>query len=72
MVPDLDRLRDDIGESKDLATLQPTKAAELRAKLEKWRTSLGAQLPPPNPNYDEKRRWEYYRWNPNVQQTKKY
>ena len=69
---ELYNLRDDTGESKDLAKLQPAKAAELRAKLEKWRTSVGAQLPTPNPNYDEKRRWEYYRWNPNVQQTKKY
>jgi arylsulfatase A-like enzyme len=45
-------LRDDPGEQHDLAQTQPKKAAELQAKLQAWRKEVGAQMPPPNPNYD--------------------
>ncbi|MBI4626446.1 MAG: sulfatase [Verrucomicrobia bacterium] len=69
---ELYNLEADIGEAKDLSMSQPEKAAELRARLAAWRTSVGAQLPTPNPQYDERRRWEYFRWNPNTLQLKKY
>lgn len=69
---ELYNLEADIGEAKDLSMSQPEKAAELRARLAAWRTSVGAQLPTPNPHYDERRRWEYFRWNPNTLQLKKY
>jgi arylsulfatase A-like enzyme len=45
-------LGDDPMEQHDLAALQPQKTAELRAKLQAWRESVGAQLPTPNPDYD--------------------
>jgi arylsulfatase A len=51
---ELYNLKDDIGESKDLATGQPQKRDELRAKLHQWRTEVGAQMPTPNPNHDAK------------------
>jgi arylsulfatase A-like enzyme len=69
---ELYNLRDDIGETKDLASSNPRKAAELRAKLEMWRTSVGAQLPVPNPLYNESRRWEVLRWQPNSKMHRKY
>jgi len=49
---ELYNLREDLGETKDLAAASPEKAAELRKKLADWRTSVGAQMPTPNPNYD--------------------
>jgi arylsulfatase A-like enzyme len=69
---ELYNLRNDIGETKDLASANPRKAAELRAKLEAWRTSVGAQLPAPNPLYDESRRLEVLRWQPNSKIHRKY
>ncbi len=44
-------LKDDIGEQNDLATKIPDHANALRKKLHTWRTSVGAQLPLPNPGY---------------------
>ena len=49
---ELYNLADDQGEMHDLAGQMPEKAAELRARLAAWRTSVGAQMPTPNPNYD--------------------
>jgi len=49
---ELYNLKDDIGETKDLAATLPEKAAELRKILADWRKSVGAQLPTPNPDYD--------------------
>jgi len=48
---ELYNLKDDLGETRDLALDQPETAAELRAKLHRWRESVGAQMPTPNPNY---------------------
>jgi len=45
-------LKDDIGETKDLATTLPDKTAALRQKLHNWRQRVDAQMPTPNPNYD--------------------
>lgn len=45
---ELYNLRDDIGETKNLATSQPDKARELHAKLIAWRKDTGAKLPTPH------------------------
>jgi arylsulfatase A-like enzyme len=49
---ELYNLKEDIGETKDLAATLPEKAAALRQKLHDWRQSVDAQMPTPNPNYD--------------------
>ncbi len=49
---ELYNLKEDIGESHDLAAEMPEKAAELRQKLHRWREQVGAQMPVPNPQYD--------------------
>jgi len=49
---ELYHLKDDIGETKDLATAQPKKRDELLALLHAWRTEVSAQMPTPNPDYD--------------------
>ena len=49
---ELYNLKDDIGETKDLAATMPDKTASLRQKLHDWRQRVGAQMPTPNPNYD--------------------
>jgi len=48
-------LRQDIGESTDLAATQPELAQRLRERLAAWRIAVGAQLPTPNPDYDPAR-----------------
>lgn len=45
---ELYNLRDDVGETKDLSTEKPEKAAELKAKLAAWRTDVGAPMPTKN------------------------
>jgi len=45
-------LKSDVGEAKDLAAGMPEKARELQRKLAEWRTSVGAQMPTPNPAYE--------------------
>jgi len=46
---ELYNLRDDLGETRNLATDMPEKAAELHAKLVAWRQAIGAPMPTPNP-----------------------
>ena len=41
-------LADDLGEKRNLATLQPEKTAELHAQLLAWRKELRAPMPAPN------------------------
>ena len=48
---ELYNLKDDIGEKSNLAAKMPKKAAELRARLEKWLTDVDANMCPPNPDY---------------------
>ena len=48
---ELYNLANDIGEQKNLATRQPKKTAELRAKLRTWQKSMKAKMPVPNPAY---------------------
>jgi hypothetical protein len=45
---ELYNLRDDIGETKNLATQMPDKAKELHAKLVAWRQAINAPMPRPN------------------------
>lgn len=52
---ELYNLRQDIGETRDLAASQPEKAAALRAKLRAWLKSVPAEIPGPNPHFDESR-----------------
>jgi arylsulfatase A-like enzyme len=49
MRAELYNLKDDIGESKDLAAANPQKAAELRGMLHAWRQRMDAQMPTPKP-----------------------
>ncbi|MBK5293391.1 MAG: sulfatase [Acidobacteriia bacterium] len=55
---ELYNLKDDIGETNDLASAQPAKAAGLRRRLEAWLRETNAQLPRPNPNHDPARELE--------------
>lgn len=45
---ELYNLREDLGESKNLATAMPDKAKELHAKLVAWRTAIKAPMPTRN------------------------
>ena len=44
-------LKNDLGERKELALRHPEKAAELRQQLHAWRERVGANMMPPNPDY---------------------
>ena len=52
---ELYNLKDDLGETHDLAKDEPAKAAELREMLHHWRQSVDAQMPTPNPRYDSRK-----------------
>jgi len=52
---ELYNLKIDPGETTDLAARIPTKTAELKQRLVAWRSTVGAQLPTPNPKYDPAR-----------------
>jgi arylsulfatase A-like enzyme len=49
---ELYHLKDDIGETRDLAATQPAKRDELLGKLRAWRKEVSAQMPTANPDYD--------------------
>jgi uncharacterized sulfatase len=49
---ELYNLRDDIGETTNLAKNMPRKAQQLRNMLAAWRKSVGARMPTKNPDYD--------------------
>jgi arylsulfatase A len=55
---ELYNLRDDIGESRDLAAAQSAKARELRAALDAWWRAVGAKLPEKNPDFDAAAWWK--------------
>jgi len=57
---ELYNLKDDPGETKDLASQMPDKARELHAMLKQWRNDVNAQMPQPNPAYDPKRAAEWW------------
>jgi arylsulfatase A-like enzyme len=48
---ELYNLKDDIGETKDLSSMLPKKAAALLKKLHDWRQRVGAHMPTSNPSY---------------------
>jgi len=50
---ELYNLKDDVGEKKDLAASSSKMKDTLLAQLSEWRTSVGAQPPVKNPNFDE-------------------
>jgi arylsulfatase A len=58
---ELYNLKNDLSEKTDLASTNAKKAAELRAKLNSWRTEVGAQLPTKNPNHDPAKEWDNVR-----------
>ena len=45
-------LEQDIGETTDRAAAHPDVVRELRAELEAWRASVGAERMPPNPDHE--------------------
>ena len=49
---ELYNLKDDLGETQDLAAKFPQKTAALQQKLHDWRTRVGAQMPTLNPACD--------------------
>jgi uncharacterized sulfatase len=58
---ELYNLKDDVGETTNLAARMPQKARELQKKLADWRRTVGARMPTPNPKYDRDRAHEW--WN---------
>jgi len=52
---ELYNLRDDIGETKNLAQALPERTGKLQRRLANWRKSVGAQMPTANPYYDPQR-----------------
>lgn len=49
---ELYNLTSDIGETKNLSSTEPQRAAALKQQLHNWLTSVGAQMPQPNPEFD--------------------
>jgi arylsulfatase A len=49
---ELYNLARDIGERADLARSDPKRAARMREMLDRWRKSVNAHMPLPNPKYD--------------------
>jgi arylsulfatase A-like enzyme len=49
---ELYNLREDPSERRNLAVKEPKRTAELHEKLKRWRSSVDAVMPAPNPNYD--------------------
>ena len=52
---ELYNLKQDIGETRNLADEKPEKRAELSAKLTAWSEEIEALIPEPNPDYEP---WE--------------
>ena len=49
---ELYHLKVDVGEKNDLAAAEPAKRDQLLGMLQKWRESVKAQMPTPNPDYN--------------------
>ncbi|MCB1232866.1 MAG: sulfatase, partial [Verrucomicrobiae bacterium] len=58
---ELYNLAEDIGETKNLVSEKAGRVADLRKKLNAWRTDVIARMPIPNPHYDPERAGEW--WN---------
>jgi arylsulfatase A-like enzyme len=63
---ELYNLRNDIGESKNLAQQMPEKTQELYGMLKSWRASVHAQMPQANPAWDPAREDYGYWWKLNT------
>lgn len=50
---ELYNLRDDIGESRDLANADPQRAQDMHQRLVEWRSGINALIPQPNPDWPE-------------------
>ena len=50
---ELYNLRDDIGESRNLAVQMPEKARDMKARLVAWLKEMNPEMPKPNPDYDK-------------------
>jgi len=48
-------VRNDIGETQDLAAKQPERVAAMSQDLRAWQTSVNAKFPTPNPRYNPKK-----------------
>lgn len=55
---ELYNLRDDIGESHNLAVQMPEKARAMKARLDTWLKELNPEMPKPNPDYDKAKELE--------------
>ena len=58
---ELYQIKNDIGETKNLAQEKKGRVADLKQKLKSWRQSVNARMPLPNPSYDPDRAAEW--WN---------
>jgi uncharacterized sulfatase len=58
---ELYNLKENIGETENLAAAKPQLAGELQRKLAAWRKRVGARMPTKNPNHDPQRAHEW--WN---------
>ena len=54
-------LADDIGEQKNLAEEHPELVAQLRKRLQEWRTATGANMPQLNPEYNAEKAAQHHR-----------
>lgn len=61
---ELYNLRDDIGETRNLAESNPTRATQLRQTLHDWMDSLAAAPSVPNPHHDDARAFQETRTKP--------
>jgi uncharacterized sulfatase len=57
---ELYNLKEDIGESKNVATENAERAKRLQAMLAEWRSAVGARMPTKNPKYDPDRAHEWW------------
>lgn len=58
---ELYNLSHNVSESVNLAARYPETLSKLKARLDRWRDEVGAQMPAPNPNYDAARETEVAR-----------
>jgi uncharacterized sulfatase len=57
---ELYNLGDDIGEKNNLNKSKPGRTADLRKKLQSWRSEVLARMPIPNPHYSPERAHEWW------------
>jgi uncharacterized sulfatase len=57
---ELYNLKEDIGETTNLAGQQPDRTKHLQEMLAKWREQVGARMPKPNPKHDPARAHEWW------------